>query len=309
MAKEKGAAETVRVRVLGAEDVGGAVALRNPREVAKRARPAGTVSVNPGRLLLAAVKGKVAPESLKAIMDMRRELVEEQAKREYYDALTKFQAHLKPIVKSKVVKNKAERIAEGQDPVRFRYAPIEKIVAAIQVDEGRYGFSHTFDSDKIADGVISVHTFIHHVGGHTERTTFPSPLFYEDGKAIGQSKAQTVNGAITFGRRVGLVMGYGIMSADPDPEMVEGENAKRAEASEPRTVEQAQAEKPARAAGKKLDLDAVMAEVTELVEKKCSGKAAATFVATAYKHYDAGREDLLAALRDSLKGMRQGAGK
>ena len=283
--------------------------LAKPRAVTKRARPAGTVSVNPEKLLLAAVKGKVAPEGLKAIMDMRRELVAEQAKREYYDALTEFQAHLKPIIKSKIVKNNAERVAEGKDPVRFRYAPIEKIVAAIQGDEAAYGFSHTFDSDAIKDVVIPVHTFIHHTGGHTERVTFPSPLFYEDGVKLGQSKAQTVNGAITFGRRVGIVMGYGIMSADPDPEAVEAERAAKEETKEPQTVEETQAGKQEKAVGKKLDRDALMEEVTQLVEKKCTGKAATVFLGNAHKHYDANRADLLLALRDSLKGMKQGAGK
>ena len=284
------------------------VVLAKPRAVAKRARPAGTVSVNPERLLLAAVRGKIAPEGLKAIMDMRRELVEEQARREYFDALTEFQAHLKPIIKTKAVRNTRKYLEEHPDAEedRFRYAPIEKIVGAIQADEAKYGFSHTFDTDKIADGVIPVHTFIHHVGGHTEKKTFPSPLFYEDGKAIGQSKAQTVNGAITFGRRVGIVMGYGIMSADPDPEAAEGEKTKAAEAVEPRSTKEAEASKK-QPAGTKETLDTVFDDVTALIEQKCTGKAAQTFLATAHKHYDADRKDLLVALRTSLRSMKQGA--
>lgn len=278
------------------------LAVVKPREVAKRARPAGTVAVNPQSLLLAAVKGKTSPEGIRAIMEMRRELVEEQAKREYYDALGEFQRELEPIIKTKVVKNRQDKIDAGEaDEVRFRYAPIEKIAKAIQQGCDRHGFSYSFDSEDFKDAKVRVCCIIHHVGGYETRHWFPSPVLFEAGAKIGQNPSQVMNGAITFGRRVSLVMGFGIMTADPDPE-----GNPLPVAVEPKSTTETQAEKK-KPAGTSDGIDSVFEEVTKLIESKCSGKAAANFIATAHKHYDANRKDLLVALRTSLKGMKQGA--
>src|ERR1700690_399109 len=262
------------------------IVLAKPREVSTRAPPAGTVAVNPERLLMQAIKGKVAPESIKAIMDMRRELVEEQARREYYDALGAFQKDLEPILKSKVVRNRQDKIDAGEaDEVRFRYAPVEKIAKAIQAGCERHGFSYDFDSERIEAQLMPVHCSIHHVGGYTTRHTFFSPVLYEAGSKIGQSPAQVFAGALTFGRRSSLVAGFGIMTADPAPEAQQGEEAKKAEESkEPATVAEAQSTKK-KAAGTSETMDAVFDEVSALIDAKCKGKAAQTFLASAHKHY------------------------
>lgn len=288
------------------------VVLAKPRAVSKRARPAGTVAVNPAALMMAAVRGKVPPETMREIMAVRRELVEEQAKREYYDALTAFQRDLEPIIKTKKVRNKQEYLDEHPEAeeTRFRYAPLEVIAKKIQQGCDAHGFSYDFDSDAIAEHMMPVHCLIHHVGGYSTRHTFYSPVLFEDGKKLGQSAAQVVAGALTFGKRSSLVEGFGITSADPDPEALEGENAKKAEgmATDPRTTGEAQSSKR-ESAGTKESLGEVFQSVNELIEKKCVGKAAESFKATARKHYAAERKDLLAALRTSLRLMKQGASK
>jgi hypothetical protein len=289
------------------------LALRKPREVAKRARQAASVAVNPESLLLAAVRGKATPETMRAIMDVRRELVAEQARREYYDALTEFQAELEPVVKTRKVKNtqsyldKKRGEGEDADEVRFTYAPIETIVKKIQAGCQRHGFSHDFDTGELKDGKITITCIIHHVGGHETRHNFPSPVMFEEGKKIGQSALQCVNGAITFGRRVSLIEGYGIMTADPE---AEGDHLPKGGAELPRSVEEAQAAVKStekRPAAKKPDLDGAHEQVLALIREKSVGKAAERFVATANAHYDVRRADLLQAMLVSLKGMRQGS--
>lgn len=269
------------------------------------ARMATRAEINPEALIKEAIRQNIGPEGMRELMAMRKELVAEQARRDFYAELKAFQSELKPIMRTRVVKNKAERIAEGQAEERFRYAPIEKIASAIQAGADAHGFSYTFNTGKFENQNIPVHCTIHHIGGHDETTTFPSPVLFEQGAKIGQSPQQCMNGAITFGRRVSLIMGFGIMTADPDPE---GDHEGK-EIKEPSAVagEGAKAE-PVKSAGKgapkPVDLDEMKMEILTLIAKKATGKAAERFRESAETSYKKGFGSQLTALRDSLRRMK-----
>jgi len=269
-----------------------------------KALQARSKELSPLALIAVAVREHLPMETIERLTALYDKALARQAEHEFNDAMRAFQSELLPVVKTKVVPNKRERVeADGWDPVRFRYAPIEKIAVMIQKGRDEHGFSYAFDAGDYKDSKMPVYCDIHHKGGHEKRTTFWSPVSFEAGKTLGQSPAQVVNGAITFGRRVALIMGFGIMTADPE---AEGDHQVPSEAQEPKSVEEAQAGKK-QAAGTKETKDQVFEDVTKLIEEKCSGKAAQSFIAIANKHYEADRKDLLVALRDSLKKMRQGA--
>lgn len=273
-----------------------------------RSRARGSREFSPVQLISQAIDRGLDMGSIERLAALRDRVVAEQAKHEYFDALRQLQAKLQPISRTRAVKNKRERVEAGESVVRFRYAPIEKIVPVLQPLEEEFGFSHTFGAGEIKGtsegGLIPVSCIIHHVGGHEETTWFPSPIFYADGKAIGQSKAQTVNSAISFGRRVALLLGYGVVTADPDPEGTEAERAEE-EGQGPRSVEETQGDGESPEASDE-ELRHAYDKVQKLIAAKCKGKAADTFKATASKHLQKGRADLLLAMAKSLDSMRQG---
>ena len=85
---------------------------------------------------MAAVQEKVSTEVLERLFDMRDRLKKERAVEAFRSAMTAFQAECPIIVKSKAVKNK-----DGKS-VRYKYAPLDVIVKAVQPLLKKYGFSY-----------------------------------------------------------------------------------------------------------------------------------------------------------------------
>ena len=271
---------------------------------AKRGRvlQARAKELSPLALIAAAVREHLPMETIERLAALHDKALAAQAKHEFFDALGKFQSEIEPIVKTRFVKNKPDK-QEEYGVVRFRYASIDIIVEKVKKQLKDNGFSYTF-KDRHEDQFLPVDCILHHVGGHDEVATFYSPIMSaEDRKMLGMSAPQAINSALSYGRRCSFIAVTGIMTADPDmdsrPLDAEG-------ATEPQSIDQAQASKK-QAAGTTETIQKVYDDIMALIDQKCSGKAGANFESTAKKHYDADRKDLLVALRDSLKKMRQGS--
>lgn len=155
-------------------------------------------------LIALAIERGVGVDALERLLAMRRELRLEQARMEYYAALSRFQAALPEIVKTKPVYDRGGKL-------RYKYAPVEDIVAQIRAPLHDAGFSYTLDH-VVTDSAVTVVLTSHHVGGHSEVASFTAPV---DPDAY-MSPAQRGGAATTFAFRYALRGVYGLVTADED---------------------------------------------------------------------------------------------
>jgi hypothetical protein len=277
----------------------------SPAKRQPRTAPAAR-DVTPLALIARAVNSGMPVETIERLTLLWEKGVAQQAKHEYFDAFSRLQAKLPIIGRTRTVNNKAST-AKEHGKVRFRYAPVEQIVGEVAPLLGEEGFSYSFKpaQPRAVDGVhwLDVPCTLHHRGGHEETATFPSPVASAaERQTLGWTFAQAITSAQTYGRRNAFIAVVGIMTADPEgtPGVEPGD--------EPEGDVRAASETAAAAgaAPTQEQLQAAYQKVQGLVAEKARGKAADTFLATASKHLQAGRVDLLDAMAASLAGMRQG---
>ena len=141
---------------------------------------------------------------MEKLLAMRRELKAEEAKEAFFRALAEFQAALPVILKDREVMGK-----DGKR--RYRYAPLSQIIAAIKSPMRESGFSFTLDSRE-EEGTVVAPCTIHHIGGHSETSTFRVPI---DPQAY-MNAPQKVASAHTYAKRYALCNALGIVTADED---------------------------------------------------------------------------------------------
>ena len=93
----------------------------------------------------------------------------------------------------------------------YRYADLADIQRAIAPALADCGLSVSFDTAQDPGGYV-IQAKIHHVGGHSEVTTFRVPI---DDKTRMNS-AQAAGSALTYGRRYALTAALGIVTAEDD---------------------------------------------------------------------------------------------
>jgi len=167
----------------------------------------GPRNVNPERLIGEAIEKGLSVETMKELLAMRRELKEEWAKEQYFAALARFQTALPAIQKLKEVLNK------DWETVRYRYAPLDVITAAVAPLFERHGFSYMVRASQ-EKSWMTAECIIHHIGGHSETTSFSVPI---DAEAY-MSAAQKVAAALTYSKRYAFCNGFGIMTTEEDPD-------------------------------------------------------------------------------------------
>lgn len=160
-------------------------------------------------IILRAIDKNVSVEALERLLDMRRELKAEYAKKAYFEALAAFQAEC-PIIK----KTKAVRCKSGT--IGYRYAPIESIVAQIKDILQKHGFSYTTSMELTEKGVKAV-CRVTHSGGHSEVSEMEVPL---GTKTDLMSQSQVVAAAQTFAKRYAFCNAFGIMTMDEDNDAI-----------------------------------------------------------------------------------------
>jgi len=141
------------------------------------------------------------------LMNVRRELNQEAAKKAFDDALSSFQAECPVITKTRGVSTSGGQVA-------YKYAPIELVEFVIRPIESKYGFSHTFDSDVSSqDGWVIASCIVTHRAGHTRTATIKLPL---GTKTNIMSNTQVHASALTFANRRALTNVYGLVLAGED---------------------------------------------------------------------------------------------
>lgn len=175
------------------------------QEKALSVTPLGSVSmIDPEQLIAKALEHGVQVDVLERLLSMRQDLVRERARNAYFSALSKFQSECPVIQKRKEVKNK-----DGS--VRYAYAPLDDIVAQAGPHLKNNGFSWSYRTENIQDG-ITVVCDTHHEMGHGESSPVTIPIE----KEAFMNDAQKSASAITFASRYAFRNAFGILTGDTD---------------------------------------------------------------------------------------------
>ena len=165
------------------------------------------VAIEPEALISKAIEAAVPVEALERLLAMRAELRAERAREAFAHALANFQAEIPAIPKRRVAKINSR----GGGAYTYRYADIADIQAAIAKALQRAGLSVTFETEH-DDHTLVVTCVVHHVGGHSERASFPVPI----DRSARMSAIQQIGSALTYGRRYALCAALGIVTAEED---------------------------------------------------------------------------------------------
>jgi len=140
--------------------------------------------------------------TLERLVELRKQMKEERAKEEFYHALSSFQSELKPIKKSRIVKNK-------DGTVRYSYATFDDIIEAIQPLLEKYGLSYRFETE-FENKSVNVKCIITHHMGHQETTSFKTIVEYS-GRML---PIQEWGSALTYAKRYSLSLALGLATEE-----------------------------------------------------------------------------------------------
>lgn len=157
---------------------------------------------NPSALLQLAVKQNLDIDKLEKLMQLQERWQAQQARKEFLNAINRFQAICPPIEKTK-------RVSFGN--TRYCYAPLGDIAATIKKPMSDNGLSHRWEIGEDADNIV-VTCIISHVDGHSEKTTMKGGKDGSGNKNAIQSSGSTVS----YLQRYSLIGALGISTADED---------------------------------------------------------------------------------------------
>lgn len=160
--------------------------------------------VNAHSLIMAAIDKSVPVDVLERLLAMREKIQKEQAEIEFREAISHFQSECPIIPKRKEVYDKNGKL-------RYRYAPIEDIVKAVQPYLAKNGLSYDIDTEPVEHGIMVVLT-VSHVAGHQKVTKFSAPIQSD----AYMSDPQKWASASTFAKRYAFCNGFGILTGDED---------------------------------------------------------------------------------------------
>jgi len=164
-------------------------------ELQKRKEGGGVTT--PGKLQELAVRKGADVSQLEKLMALQANYEAKQAKTAYLMAITKFQAEVPRINKTKVGHN-------------FSYAPLADIVEQIKTLLEKCGLSYRFEQDH--QNGIEVTCVLSHIDGHSERTSMTA----DPDTSGSKNSVQAVGSTVTYLQRYTLIGSLGLTTADED---------------------------------------------------------------------------------------------
>jgi len=135
------------------------------------------------------------PEILTKIMDVRREIRDEIARKKFYEDLAKAQSEIGPIEKNMKVLNK-------DGTIRYKYASLDKVLNAIKPIY-KYGFSIRHESELKDGNTYIITTWLVHSGGWSEKSVFITRVGQFDQSRM--SPIQEIGAIESYGRRYNIL--------------------------------------------------------------------------------------------------------
>lgn len=198
-----------------------------------------------------AAKPDFNPENMRQLLDMQKEIMAEQDRRDFQAAFVALQAEL-PVIRadSRIEVRKKDSHGERTGPIQQStpYATFNAIMEAIQPLLTKYGFSLSFTTRPSSDGNrLDVIGILGH-GGHERTTIFPLPAETSGSKNNVQGWGST----LSFGKRYATIALLNIRSAAPEdrdtdgysiPNLKRGKDEKFVQVAEDDLVSREQADK------------------------------------------------------------------
>lgn len=157
----------------------------------------------PAALVALAVQQNFDIEKLERLLNLQREWQREEARRAFFNALSKFQSELPPICRS-------DRVDAGRAGKR-KYASLGTINEAIRPYLYANGLSFRFAQRQSPEG-ITVTCIVSHRDGHSEETTLTAGADASGGK----NAIQSVGSTVTYLERYTLTAALGLTTVEDD---------------------------------------------------------------------------------------------
>lgn len=158
-----------------------------------------TLPVNPAvKFIEMALTNNADIDKLERLMAMQTQWEEKNAKREFLDALARFQSKCPDIKKMKKGHN-------------YMYAPLSDIVSQVRELLSECGLSYRFEQDH-NNNLIKVTCILSHVSGHSETNTMISTPDTSGSK----NAIQAIGSAVQYMMRYTFIGATGITTADED---------------------------------------------------------------------------------------------
>lgn len=158
--------------------------------------------MNPSELLTLAVDKDLDIEKLSKLMQMKKEWDADQARKSFFEAMTKFQSEVPDLRKSKSVSFKE---------VKYNYAPLSDITRQIKDTCKECGLSYRWEIQDTKEE-IKVTCLVTHVDGHTESTTMTA----SPDDSGSKNKIQARGSSIEYLKRYSLIGALGLSTSDSD---------------------------------------------------------------------------------------------
>lgn len=161
---------------------------------------------SPSILLEKAIEKGVGMEQLKELMDLQERWEKKEARKAFFDALSKFQTMV-PVIK----KNRIAKIASQKGNYSYKFADLGSISSSIKSALVECGLSYRWEF-KEATGKLTVTCFVSHRNGHTETSVMEAAFDTSGYKNDIQQKGSTQ----TYLQRYTLIGALGLSTADED---------------------------------------------------------------------------------------------
>lgn len=162
---------------------------------------------NPANLLQLAVQQNLDIEKLEKLMELQERWEKNQARKDFFAAISQFQYDCPPLKKNKVVDFELRNGGRK----KYRYAPLGEIAETIKKPMKDNGLSHRWEIGN-ENGELVCSCIISHVSGHSETTTMRAGKDESGNKNHIQASGSTV----TYLQRYSLIAALGLSTADDD---------------------------------------------------------------------------------------------
>lgn len=152
----------------------------------------------------AASDPKVDVDKMERLLAMQKEVMADQSRRSFNDALHNFQQECPQLTRGSGIVVKGE--------LRSRYSKYEDMMKVIRPIMHKHGFSERFDTETHNGVICSVICTLSHVGGHSETSRFP----VAPDQTGSKNQIQAIGSALSYGKRYSLGAALGLVFTDED---------------------------------------------------------------------------------------------
>jgi hypothetical protein len=158
-------------------------------------------------LLTTAIDKDLDISKIERLVELKKSMDADEAKKQYLMAMSVFQSLLEPIEMNGHV-----QYMSNAGPVDYKYSEMADIKKAIQEPLKTAGLSYCF-RPFMEGGIITVTTIISHSAGHQEEFELRSGIESNSIKGI-----KSIQSTISYLKRYGLTLGLGLVGSEQDIE-------------------------------------------------------------------------------------------